>query len=108
MELLEKMLEVESEAQQLIEQAQLEANNIRKKAREDAQQLIIDGRKNLHKRVQQEIAQLEQEANIRKAAILQETEQRLEDMKSQADAHMRKAVDKVVQMLINSHQREST
>ena len=104
MELLEKMLEVETEARQLLEQAKLDTNNIRQKAREDAQQLIIDGRKNLHERVQQEIAQLENDANARKAAILHKAKQRLAEMEARANVHMESAVEKVMQKLLDKRE----
>ncbi len=102
MELLKKMLEVETRALELIEKAQAEANEIRKKAHDDAQQLIVDGRKNMHERVQQEIARLEHEAHVRKDEIHQDAEQHLVTMRQHAEAQMEFAVEHVVQTLLSS------
>lgn len=95
------MLEVETEARQLIEHAQQDANGIRKKAREDAEKLVIDGRKKLHQRLQQEIAQLEEQANTQKQTILQETERQLAAVEQRAAAHLEQAVERVVTMLVH-------
>ena len=59
MKILEQMLEIETEARQIVEDAKNEANVIRKKAREDAKQLVLDGKNDMQRRIQQEIAQLE-------------------------------------------------
>ncbi len=108
MDLLEKMLEVETQARELIENAQTEANVIRKKARDDAQQLIIDGRKTMNERLQQEIAELESEAQARKDSILQEAERQLHTMQQQAAERMEHAVEQVMQMLVNASEPAAT
>lgn len=101
MEILEKMLEVETNARQVIETAQLEADEIRKKAREDAKRLVIDGRKNLQNRLQQEIKQIEEEAASRKEAIFQEAKVHLTEMEQKAEERMDHAVDCVISTLLN-------
>ena len=95
------MLEVETKAKQIIETAQLEADEIRKKAREDAKHLVIDGRKNLQNRLQQEIRQIEEEAASRKEAIFQDAETRLAEMEQRAEERMDNAVDCVMSALLN-------
>ena len=100
-EILEKMLEVETQARQIIETAQLEADEIRKRAREDAKQLVIDGRKNLQERLHQEIAQIEEEAAARKKAIFQEAEIQLTEMKQKAEKQIDSAVGGVMNVLLN-------
>ena len=100
MELLEKMLEVETQARELIENAQTEATAIRKKARDDAQKMIIDGRKTMHERLQQEIAELEREAQNSKDLKLQETERQLSALRQQAGERMEDAIEQVVRMLV--------
>lgn len=99
MEILEKMLEVETQARQIIETAQREADEIRKKARDDAKQLVIDGRKNLQERLHQEITQIEEEAAARKKVIFQEAEIRLAEMKQRAEKQMNRAVGGVMKVL---------
>ena len=100
MKILEKMLEVETKAKQIIETAQLEADEIRKKAREDAKRLVIDGRKNLQSRLQQEISQIEEEAASRKEAIFQEAKVHLTEMEQKAEKRMDSAVDSVMNVLL--------
>ncbi len=102
MKILEKMLEVETEAKLIIENAQLEANEIRKKAREDAKQLVIDGRKNLQDRLHQEIVKIEEEATTRKKAILQEAEAHLAEIERTARERMDNAVDNVITTLFKN------
>ena len=105
MELLEQMLEIETQAREMIEQAQNEANAIRKKARDDAQQVIVDGRKMMHERLQQDITELEREAQVRKDAILQEADRQLQTMRQQAAERMEYAVEQVMQMLLNTSEQ---
>ena len=105
MELLEKMLEVETQAREIIENAQAEANAIRKKARDDAQQVIIDGRKAMNERLKQEITKLEREAQTRKDTILQEAEHQLETTRQQATERMEHAVEQVMRMLITTSEQ---
>ena len=81
--------------------AQLEADEIRKKAREDAKQLVIDGRKNLQERLHQEITQIEEEAVARKKAIFQEAETQLAEMEHLAKERIDQAVDKVINALLS-------
>lgn len=100
MKILEKMLEVETKAKQIIETAQLEADEIRKKAREDAKRLVIEGRKNLQNRLQQEIRQIEEEAATREKAIFQEAEAHLAEMEQRAEGRMDSAVDCVMSVLL--------
>jgi vacuolar-type H+-ATPase subunit H len=99
-EILEKMLEVETKAKQIIETAKREADEIRKKAREDAKQLIIDGRTNLQDRLHQEIAQIEEEATERKKTILQQAEIRLAEMEHKAEEQMDSVVECVIRVLL--------
>ena len=84
-----------------IEVAQREADEIRKKARDDAKQLVIDGRKNLQERLHQEITQIEEEAAVRKKAIFQEAETRLAEMEQEAEKQMSRAVDRVISIILN-------
>jgi vacuolar-type H+-ATPase subunit H len=100
-EILEKMLEVETQARQIIETAQREADEIRKKARDDAKQLVIDGRKNLQERLHQEITQIEEEAAAQKKTIFQEAETRLVEMEQVAEKQMNRTVDRVINVLLN-------
>lgn len=100
MEILEKMLQVETEAKQIVENAKLEANEIRKKAREDAKQLVIEGQKNLQNRLREEIAQMAAEAETRRKEILQETETRLADFERTAKERMDYTVDCVMNAIL--------
>ena len=101
MKILKEMLGIETKARQIVENAKLEADTIRKKAREDAKQLVIDGEKNLQDRLHQEVAQIEEEAAEQKKAILKETETRLANMERVAKERMDNAVDCVITMLLN-------
>jgi vacuolar-type H+-ATPase subunit E/Vma4 len=100
--LLEKMLEVETAAKQIVENAKREANEIRNKAREDAKQLVIDGKKSLQERLRQEITQIEAEAEVRKKALLQETEARLTELERIAKERIDSTVDRVITTLLES------
>jgi vacuolar-type H+-ATPase subunit H len=94
------MLEVETEARQLVENANLEANNIREKAREDAKQLVIDGKKELQERMQQEIKKIEKEAASQKEHILKENEAHLAEIERIAKGRIDSTVDYIVSMLL--------
>ena len=100
MKVLEKMLHIETEAQQIVEDAKAEANAIRKKAREDAKQLVIDGKHRMQEQIQQEIKGLEEEADARKKQIIQETEQSLAALKQVAQERMNKTVEHVVSLIL--------
>jgi vacuolar-type H+-ATPase subunit H len=102
-EILEKMLEVETVAKQTIENAKREANEIRNKAREDAKQLVIDGKQKLQERLRQEISQIEEEAEARKKTILQETASRLTALERSAQERMEHTVERVIQSLLNQY-----
>ena len=94
------MLKVETEARQIVENVHLEANDIRKKAREDAKQLVIDGKKELEARIQREIKQLEEDATAQKEHILKETEKQLAEMQQGAEERIETTVDQVVALLL--------
>jgi vacuolar-type H+-ATPase subunit E/Vma4 len=99
--ILEKMLEVETGATQILENAQREADEIRKKAREDAKQLVLDGKKELQERLRQEVAQIEEEATVQKESIFQEAETHRAEMERIAKKRMDQAVDRVMNTLLN-------
>ena len=100
MEILEKMLEVETEARQIVEKAKTEANAIRKKAREDAKQLVIDGKKKLQEKIQQEIKKMEEEAAAKKASIIQEMETHLAETEQTAKPKIESSVEHVMSVLL--------
>lgn len=100
MKILEKMLEVETEARQIVENAKGEANTIRKNAREEAKQLVIKGKKDFQDRMQEEIKQIEEEAATRKAGILKEMETHLAEMERRAKEQVDRAVDHVMTILL--------
>ncbi len=100
MKVLETMLQIETEALQIVEQAKIEANEIRKKAREDAKQLVIDGKQRMQEQLQQEIKALEDEANSRRAHIVQETEQRLVALEKSAQGRIEPTAQYVVSLLL--------
>ncbi len=100
MKALETMLQIETEALQIVEQAKIEANEIRKKAREDAKQLVIDGKQRMQEQLQQEIKALEDEANSRRAHIVQETEQRLVALEKSAQGRIEPTAQYVVSLLL--------
>jgi len=99
--ILENMLEIETQAKQIVENAKHEADEIRKKAREDAKQLVIDGKKNLQNRLHQDITQIEEEAATRKETIFQETETRVAEIEEGAKGRIDSAVDLVIKTLLN-------
>lgn len=101
MKILEEMLEVETKATQIIENAKLEANAIRVKAREDAKQLVVDGKKELQDRLLQELEQIEKDAAAQKELILKEIEITVENMERTAKERMDSTVDLVINTLLN-------
>ena len=101
MNVLENMLQVETEAQKIVEDAEKEASAIRKKAREDAKKLIVDGKQAVRERLQQEIRQLEKDADIQRTRILNEAQQRREALEQQAGKQIDKAVQRVMDLLLN-------
>ena len=100
MNILEKMLEVETQARQIVEDAKSEANAIRKKGREDAKQLVSDGRKSIHEEVQHGIFKIEQEAEERKTAIVGRMNTQLKTMEQKAGERIKYAVDHVLTTLL--------
>ncbi len=100
MKILDKMLEVETEARQIVEEAGTEANVIRKKAREDAKQVVIGGKKELQEKIQHEIKQLEEEAVAQKANIMKEMETHLTEMEQTAKTKIESSVDHVMRVLL--------
>ena len=98
--ILEKMLEVETEARQIVENAKVEANTIRKKAREDAKQLVVDGKKGIQQQIQQEITKIEEEAAAQKKAILQDMENHLTKVEQGARKNFDSTVDRVLTTLL--------
>ena len=100
MNVLENMLQIEAEARKIVEDAQNEANEIRKKAREDAKTLITKGKQSVRERLQQEIAQLEKDADVQRTRILTEAQQRRELLEQQASKQVSKAVAKVIDFLL--------
>ncbi len=101
MKILEEMLEVETKATQIIENAKLEANAIRVKAREDAKQLVVDGKKELQDRLLQELEQIEKDAAAQKELILKEIEITVENMERTAKERMDSTVVLVINTLLN-------
>ncbi|MBD3307122.1 hypothetical protein GF339_11910 [candidate division KSB3 bacterium] len=98
--ILEQMLEVESEAQQLVEDAKAEANGIRTKAREDAEQLMREGKQQIEERIQRETERLEQDAHTQKEVILNEMDAQLADMEPVANERIECAVERVVAKIL--------
>ena len=98
--ILERMLEVETEARQIVEQAKAEANTIRKKARDDAKQLIINGKKELQERIEQEIRQIEADAIEHKTRMLKEADIHLNTVTQRARKHLDPAAEHVLNALL--------
>ncbi len=103
MKILEQMLAIETEARQIVEDAKNEANAIRKKAREDAKQLVITGKHDLQHRIQQEIATLEDDAKKRKEQIVSETKTRLADMERIAKERIDGAAECVLSHILRQY-----
>ncbi|PID58644.1 hypothetical protein CSB45_03620 [candidate division KSB3 bacterium] len=101
MNILENMLQIETEAQKIVEDAQKEAGAIRKKARDDAAKLIADGKDRAREQLQQEIMQLEKEADVQRTRILNEAQQRREILEQGAEKQIEKAVQRVVNLLLD-------
>ncbi len=100
MNILEKMLEVEAQARQIVEDAKNEANAIRKKGREEAKQLVNDGKKFIQEEVHQEILTIEQEAQKRRTTIVNEMNIQLEKMEQKARERIAYTVDHVLTTLL--------
>ena len=103
MKILEQMLEIEAEAHQIVADAKDEANAIRKKAREDAKHIVLDGKNELQHRVQQEIATLEQEAEKHKEQIVSATKTRLTETERLAKERIEKTVDSVFSQFLRQY-----
>jgi vacuolar-type H+-ATPase subunit H len=103
--ILEKMLQIESEATQIIENAKLEAEQIRKKARAEASQIIETGKKASQERLQQEIARLDAEAETRKNTILQDAEGQIVKLERITPASLDRVAEQAVEMLLANIQR---
>ena len=101
MNVLENMLQIETEARQIVEDAQKEANEIRKNAREDAKTFISNGKQAARDRLQQEIAQLEKDADVQRTRILNEAQQRRAILEQQAGERITQAVDNVMNLFLN-------
>ena len=100
--ILDEMLEIETKATQVIENAKLEATTIRNKAREDAKQLVNDGKKTLKDRLHQEIIQIEREAEAQRDAIFEEAKTRAADMERVAQDRMDSAAELVLERLFEN------
>lgn len=101
--ILDQMLVVEVEARKIVEDAKEEANTVRKKAREDAKQLVINGKNDFERRIRQEITQLEQEAERQKEQIAHSTKTSLSDMERLAKERIDKAVAQVLSQLLSQY-----
>lgn len=101
MNVLENMLQIETEARTIVEDAQNEANAIRKKAREDAKSFISDGKMAARDKLKQEIAQLEKDADAQRTRILTEAQHHRDELEQQAGKQIDKAVNKVMELLLN-------
>jgi len=100
MNVLEKMLDVESEAQKIVEDAKDEANAIRNKAREDAQQLVTDGKNTFQEKMRAEIQRLEQDAATQKEQIFATAHTLLAQKEQQARGRIDQAVEHIVNLLL--------
>lgn len=100
MNVLENMLQVETEARKIVEDAQKEANAIRKNARDDAKAFVTEGKQAVRERLQQEIAQLEKDADAQRTRILSEAQQRREALEQQAVKQLDRAVENVMNLLL--------
>ncbi len=101
MNILENMLHIETEARKIVEGAQDKANTIRKKAREDAKNLVAEGKLTARNTLKQEIAQLEKDADVQRTRILTEAQQRRSELKQKAGKQIDKAVEMVMELLLN-------
>jgi len=99
---LEKMLQVETEARKIVEDAQNEANVIRKKAREDAKTFIAEGKQTVRNRLKQEIAQLEKDADVQRTRILSDAQQRRAVLEQHAGERIDRAVERVMTLLLDT------
>ncbi len=103
MKILEQMLAIETEARQIVEDAKNEANAIRKKAREDAKQLVITGKHDLQHRVQQEVTLLEQEAEKQKEQIVSVTKTRISETERMAKERIERTVEHVISQFLHQY-----
>lgn len=102
MEILEKMLQIEVDAKQIVENAKIEADKTREKAREEAEQLVTDGKRKFQERLRQDLVRIEDDAETRKKAILQEAEVRLAEIERIAKERMEKVVERTFKAFLEN------